>query len=144
MPIQLYTDATHKFPSGSAWGHPVPKTITGDGVITMSVPALLFMNRNTLAGTYEADFTVTLNYSTGPLGCGTLAPGALTGASSTSNALPKPAAASGSPRREPAWRLLATAAGMKSTRQRQPQSESGANDTQSGGKNNPQYKLVDN
>ena len=95
MPVQLYTDATHKFPSGSAWGHPVPKTITGDGVITMSVPALLFMNRNTLAGTYEADFTVTLNYSTGPLGCGTLVPGVLTGASSTSNALPKPAATGG-------------------------------------------------
>jgi len=90
VPVQLYTDATHKFPSGSAWGHPVPKTITGDGVVTMSVPALLYINRKTLAGTYQADFTVTLNYSTGPLACGTLAPRALTGASSTGNAPPKP------------------------------------------------------
>ena len=91
VPVQLYTDATHKFPSGSAWGHAVSQTITGDGVINLPVPALLYISRNALVGTYQADFTVTLNYSTGPLGCGTLAPKALTGASSTSNALPKPA-----------------------------------------------------
>ena len=91
VPVQLYADATYKFPSGSAWGHPVPQTLTGDGVITMSVPALLYINRNALVGTYQADFTVTLSYSTGPLGCGALAPKASTGASSTGNAPPKPA-----------------------------------------------------
>ncbi len=90
VPVQLYTDATHKFPSGSAWGQAVSRTITGDGTITMSVPALLYINRNAVVGTYQADFTVTLNYSTGPLGCGTLAPSALTGASFTGNAPPKP------------------------------------------------------
>jgi hypothetical protein len=61
----------------------------------MSVPALLYINRNALVGTYRADFIVTLSYGTGPLGCGALAPKALTRASSTSNALPKPAATGG-------------------------------------------------
>jgi spore coat protein U-like protein len=93
VPVQLYTDATYRFPSGSAWGHVVPQTLTGDGVITMPVPALLYINRNALVGTYQADFIVTLNYGTGPLGCGALAPRALTGTSSTGNALPKPVAA---------------------------------------------------
>jgi spore coat protein U-like protein len=91
VPVQLYTDATYKFPSGSAWGHVVPQTLTGDGVITMSVPALLYINRNAVAGAYQADFAVTLSYGTGPLGCGTLSPKASTGASSISKALPKPA-----------------------------------------------------
>ena len=67
VPVQLYTDATHKFPSGSAWGRVVPQTLTGDGVITMPVPALLYISRNALVGTYQADFTVTLSYGTGPL-----------------------------------------------------------------------------
>ncbi len=91
VPVQLYTDATYKFPSGNAWGHVVPQTLTGDGVIMMPVPALLYINRNALVGTYQADFTVTLSYGTGPLGCGALAPKALTGASSTGNATSTPA-----------------------------------------------------
>jgi spore coat protein U-like protein len=94
VPVQLYTDATYRFPLGSAWGHVVPQTLTGDGVATMSVPALLYINRNALVGTYQADFTVTLSYGTGLLGCGALSAKALTGASSTGNALPKPALAS--------------------------------------------------